>query len=83
MTYKHQGIKAVIDNYGDLLVDPSMVESFLIMTHASRKFSPHIMARYTHLLIRCNEQIMGPHSRIPNTDPVPAHTATTRGGART
>ena len=52
MTYKHQGIKAVIDHYGDLLVDPSMVESFL-MTHASRKFAPHMMASYIENIERC------------------------------
>ena len=50
-----------MDLYGGLLVDPSMVESFL-MTHASLKFSPHIIARFTHLLIICIDRFWGAHS---------------------
>jgi hypothetical protein len=41
MRYKHVGVKVVIDAYGDLIIDPSLVES-LFKTHSNRKIRPHL-----------------------------------------
>jgi hypothetical protein len=41
MRYKHVGVKVVIDPYGDLIIDPSLVES-LFKTKSNRKIRPHL-----------------------------------------
>lgn len=54
MRYKHVGTKVVIDSYGDLIIDPSIVES-LFKTHSNRKLRPHLVNSYLNNIDRCIE----------------------------